>query len=83
MRHLRWIMQLPKPDDYTRAAILVVVLLGTLACDPTSPTTSDTMSCGHRVDLNIVMLGDNVVLSETGTVQPPQGRPIQEGWTLG
>ena len=41
------------------------------------------MSCGHRVDLNIVMLGDNVVLSETGTVQPPQGRPIQQGWTLG
>ena len=83
MRHLRWIMQLPKPDDYTRAAILVVGFLGTLACASTSPTGLETSNCGHRVDPNIVTLGQNVVLSETGTVQPPQGRPIQEGWTLG
>ena len=41
------------------------------------------MNCGHRVDPSIVMLGQNVVLSETGAVQPPQGRPIQEDWTLG
>ena len=40
------------------------------------------MNCGHRVDPSIVMLGQNVVLSETGVVQPPQGRPIQEDWTL-
>ncbi len=83
MRCLRWVMSLPNPDDYTRVAILIVVLLGTLACDSTSPTTSDTLSCGHRVDPSIVILGENVVLSETGTVQPPQGRPIQQGWTLG
>ncbi len=83
MRHLRWIMQLPKPDDYTRAAILVVGFLGTLACASTSPMGLETSNCGHRVDPNIVTLGQNVVLSETGTVQPPQGRPIQEGWTLG
>ena len=83
MRHLRWIMQLPKPDDYTRAAILVVGFLGTLACAFTSPMGLETSNCGHRVDPNIVTLGQNVVLSETGTVQPPQGRPIQEGWTLG
>jgi hypothetical protein len=76
-------MQLPKPDDYTRAAILVVGFLGTLACASTSPTGLETSNCGHRVDPNIVTLGQNVVLSETGTVQPPQGRPIQEGWTLG
>ena len=28
-------------------------------------------------------MGQNVVLSESGEVQPAQGRPIQEGWTLG
>jgi len=27
-------------------------------------------------------LGQNVVLSESGEIQPPQGRPIQKGWTL-
>ncbi|HIC13549.1 MAG TPA: hypothetical protein EYO83_00265 [Gemmatimonadetes bacterium] len=62
MRHLRWIMQLPKPDDYTRAAILVVGFLGTLACASTSPMGLETSNCGHRVDPNIVTLGQNVVL---------------------
>ncbi len=39
-------------------------------------------TCGHRVDLAIVAFGQNVVLNEAGVVQAPQGRPIQEGWTL-
>ncbi|GIT50244.1 MAG: hypothetical protein Ct9H300mP15_04570 [Gemmatimonadota bacterium] len=43
----------------------------------------ETTDCGHRVDSNIVSLGQNVVLSESGEIQPPQGRPIQERWTLG
>jgi len=41
------------------------------------------MNCGHRIDPNIVILGQNVVLSDAGAVEPPQGRPFQEGWTLG
>ena len=44
-----------------------------------STTTND---CGHRVDPAIVAFGENVVLDETGAEQGPQGRPIQEGWTL-
>ncbi|MBU01597.1 MAG: hypothetical protein CME14_10145 [Gemmatimonadetes bacterium] len=28
-------------------------------------------------------MGQNAVFSESGEVQPAQGRPIQEGWTLG
>jgi hypothetical protein len=30
-----------------------------------------------------VSLGQNVVLSGSGEIQLPQGKPIQEGWTLG
>ena len=39
-------------------------------------------SCGHRVDTEIVSFGFNVVLDTTATTQAPQGRPLQEGWTL-
>ena len=45
-------------------------------------TESSNDSCGHRVDTEIVAFGFNVVLDATGTTQPPQGRPLQEGWTL-
>ncbi|SVB47741.1 uncharacterized protein METZ01_LOCUS200595 [marine metagenome] len=76
-------MQLPNPGVYKIAAVLVVAFFGTLTCDSIPPTSPGTMNCGHRVDPSIVMLGQNVVLSETGAVQPPQGRPIQEDWTLG
>ena len=61
----------------------MIELLGTLACASTSPTELETADCGHQVDPSIVTVGQNVVLSESGEVQPPQGRPIQEGWTLG
>jgi len=76
---------LSNPSGCKLAVVLVIALIGTLTCDSTSPTSTGTgtVNCGHRVDPNIVMLGQNVVLSETGTVEPPQGRPIQEGWTLG
>ncbi len=40
-------------------------------------------SCGHRVDPTMVNFGFNVVLDADGTTQRPQGRPLQEGWTLG
>ncbi|HJM76565.1 MAG TPA: hypothetical protein QGI71_12025 [Dehalococcoidia bacterium] len=39
-------------------------------------------SCGHRVDEAIVNFGFNVVLATNGTTQSPQGRPLQEDWTL-
>ncbi len=65
------------------SSVFCIGLFGTLACASTSPTDLETADCGHRVDPNIVSLGQNVVLSESGEVQPAQGRPIQEGWTLG
>ena len=64
-------------------SLFCIGLLGTLACASTSPTDLETTDCGHGVDPSIVSLGQNVVLSESGEIQPPQGRPIQEGWTLG
>jgi hypothetical protein len=78
-------VRLSNPSDCKLVTVLVIVLIliGTLTCEATSPTSTGTVNCGHRVDSNIVMLGQNVVLSETGTVEPPQGRPIQESWTLG
>ncbi len=49
----------------------------------TDPDPSDTANtCGHRVDPAIVRIGFNVVLDTSGTTQSPQGRPLQEGWTL-
>ena len=51
-------------------------------CASNSPTDLETADCGHGVDPSIVSLGQNVVLSESGEIQPPQGRPIQKGWTL-
>ena len=75
--------QLPKPGDYTPDKILVVALLGMLGCNSASLTSPETTNCGHHVDPNIVILGQNVVLSDAGTVEPPQGRPFQQGWTLG
>ena len=69
--------------DYQLDKILVWALIGTLGCNSTSLTSPELMDCGHRVDPNIVMLGQNVVLSDAETVEPPQGRPFQEGWTLG
>jgi len=68
---------------FPRASVFLIGLLGSLACASTSPTDLETADCGHRVDSSIVSLGQNVVLSESGEIQPPQGRPIQEGWTLG
>lgn len=65
------------------SSVFCIGLFGTLACASTSPTDLETADCGHRVDPSIVSLGQNVVLSESGEVQPAQGRPIQEGWTLG
>ena len=65
------------------SSVFCIGLFGTLACASTSPTDLETADCGHRVAPSIVSLGQNVVLSESGEVQPAQGRPIQEGWTLG
>ncbi|MBO77733.1 MAG: hypothetical protein CME17_09885 [Gemmatimonadetes bacterium] len=65
------------------SSVFCIGLFGTLACASTSPTDLETADCGHRVDPSIVSLGQNVVLSESGEGQPAQGRPIQEGWTLG
>ena len=64
-------------------SVFCIGLFGTLACASTSPTDLETADCGHRVDPSIVSLGQNAVFSESGEVQPAQGRPIQEGWTLG
>ncbi len=52
--------------------------------DKASANGSDntTATCGHRVEPAIVRVGHNVVLDTTGTTQSPQGRPLQEGWTL-
>jgi hypothetical protein len=53
--------------------------------DTTTPTTGVTVTggiCGHRVDASLVEFGQNVVLDDTGAEQAPQGRPIQDGWTL-
>ena len=65
------------------SSVFCIGLFGTLACASTSPTDLETADCGHRVDPSIVSLGQNAVFSESGEVQPAQGRPIQEGWTLG
>ena len=65
------------------SSVFCIGLFGTLACASTSPTDLETADCGHRVAPSIVSLGQNVVLSESGEVQPAQGRPLQEGWTLG
>lgn len=70
-------------SKFPRTSVFFIGLLGTLACASNSPTDLETTDCGHRVDSNIVSLGQNVVLSESGEIQPPQGRPIQERWTLG
>ena len=70
-------------SKFPRTSVLFIGLLGTLACASNLPTDLETTDCGHRVDSNIVSLGQNVVLSESGEIQPPQGRPIQERWTLG
>ena len=53
--------------------------------EQTLDTQGDVLgpACGHRVDTAIVQLGFNVVLDESGAAQQPQGRPLQEGWTLG
>ena len=72
-----------KPPVYKPDKILVVALIGVLGCNSTSLTSPEMMNCGHRIDPNIVILGQNVVLSDAGAVEPPQGRPFQEGWTLG
>ena len=47
-----------------------------------SDTASPDIWCGHRIDPDLVKLGFNLVLDATGSSQPPQGRPLQEGWTL-
>ncbi len=52
------------------------------AGDPDTDTQTPDNSCGHRVDTEAVNFGFNVVLDTAGTTQPPQGRPLQEGWTL-
>ena len=70
-------------SKFPRTSVFFLGLLGTLACASNSPADLETEDCGHRVDSNIVSLGQNVVLSESGEIQPPQGRPIQERWTLG
>lgn len=70
-------------SSFPRISVLFIGLLGTLACASTSLTDLETTDCGHRVDPSIVSLGQNVVLSESEEIQTPQGRPIQEGWTLG
>ena len=70
-------------SKFPRTSVFFIGLLGTLACASNSPTDLETTDCGHQVDSNIVSLGQNVVLSESGEIQPPQGRPIQERWTLG
>jgi len=50
---------------------------------PTPDAQEPNNSCGHRVDPATVNFGYNVVLNERGSTQRPQGRPLQEGWTLG
>jgi hypothetical protein len=70
-------------------AITILSLLGA-GCAAGAETSkgSDTgtddpgSSCGHRVDTAIVSVGFNVVLDTSGATQSPQGRPLQEGWTL-
>tara|TARA_B100000530_G_scaffold262461_1_gene175473 strand:+ start:18 stop:638 length:621 start_codon:yes stop_codon:yes gene_type:complete len=68
--------------------IVTLSLLGCSGADDAKRTdtgstggTSDA-ACGHRVDPSIVSLGFNVVVDASGTTQAPQGRPLQEGWTL-
>ena len=50
--------------------------------DTNTDTDSPDSSCGHRVVPAIVNLGFNIVLDTTDATQQPQGRPLQEGWTL-
>ena len=50
--------------------------------DTDADTADQSSSCGHRVDPAMVNLGFNLVLDTSGTTQSPQGRPLQEDWTL-
>lgn len=45
-------------------------------------TAEHSSDCGHRVEPTVVNLGFNVVLDTAGATQSPQGRPLQENWTL-
>ena len=38
--------------------------------------------CGHNLDETLISFGYNQVLDSDGNVQIPQGKPIQEGFTL-
>ena len=58
------------------------ILAFAAGCNPNSTQNGDEW-CGHRIDSSIINYGFNVVLDNEGDTQPPQGRPLQEGWTLG
>jgi len=53
------------------------------ASETSTPFDSGQSSqCGHELDPATVSYGFNQVLNEAGAAQAPQGKPLQEGWTL-
>ncbi len=79
------------PGDTGRADGVTVDDAGPPASSDVADSAADTGTsrvddpspgCGHDIDPAIVELGFNQVRDETGGLQPPQGRPLQEGWTL-